>query len=32
MIEKYTGSEVTIEDEEYTIIKEEGVLAIIHPS
>jgi len=32
VIEKYTGSEVTIEDEEYTIIKEEGVLAIIQPS
>jgi len=29
IIEKYTGSDVTIDDEEYTIIKEEGVLAII---
>jgi chaperonin GroES len=29
MIEKYSGSEVTIDDEEYTIIKEDGVLAIL---
>ncbi|HUU35268.1 MAG TPA: co-chaperone GroES [Vicinamibacterales bacterium] len=29
LIEKYTGSEVTIDDEEYTIIKEDGVLAIL---
>lgn len=29
MIEKYTGSDVTIDDEEYTIIKEDGVLAIL---
>ena len=29
MIEKYTGSDITIEDEEYTIIKEDGVLAIL---
>jgi chaperonin GroES len=26
---KYTGSEVTVEDEEYLIMKEEDVLAII---
>jgi chaperonin GroES len=32
MIEKYTGSEITFDNDEYTIIKEEGVLAIIHPS
>ena len=29
MIEKYTGSEITIEGDEYTIIKEDGVLAVI---
>jgi chaperonin GroES len=29
MIEKYTGSEITFDNDEYTIIKEEGVLAII---
>ena len=29
MIEKYTGSDVTFDDEEYTIIKEDGVLAVI---
>ena len=29
MIEKYTGSEVTLGDDEYTIISEDGVLAII---
>ena len=29
MIEKYTGSEVTLDDEEYTIIKEDGVLAVV---
>ena len=29
IIEKYTGSDVTIDDEEYTIIKEDGVLAVI---
>ena len=26
---KYAGNEVTIDDEEYTIIKEDGVLAVI---
>ncbi len=29
VIEKYTGSDVTLDDEEYTIIKEDGVLAVI---
>jgi chaperonin GroES len=29
MIEKYTGSDVTLEGDEYTIIKEDGVLAVI---
>ncbi|MBN1918558.1 MAG: co-chaperone GroES [Verrucomicrobia bacterium] len=29
VIEKYTGSEITIEGEEYTIIKEDGVLAVL---
>ena len=29
MIEKYTGSEITLEGDEYTIIKEDGVLAVI---
>jgi len=29
MIEKYTGSEIKIEGEEYTIIKEDGVLAVL---
>jgi len=29
MIERYTGSDVMIADQEYTIIKEDGVLAVI---
>jgi chaperonin GroES len=29
LIEKYTGSEIKIEGEEYTIIKEDGVLAVL---
>ncbi len=29
MIEKYTGSDIMLDDEEYTIIKEDGVLAIL---
>ncbi len=29
VIEKYTGSDVTLDDEEYTIIKEDGVLAVV---
>jgi chaperonin GroES len=29
MIEKYTGSDVTLEGDDYTIIKEDGVLAVL---
>ena len=28
-IEKYSGSDITIGDDEYTIIREDGILAII---
>ena len=28
-IEKYSGNEITIDDQEYTIIREDGILAII---
>jgi chaperonin GroES len=29
VIEKYTGSDITVEGDEYTIIKEESVLAVL---
>jgi chaperonin GroES len=29
VIEKYTGSDVTLDDEDYTIIKQDGVLAVL---